>query len=89
MNPWGLTDLEAAWMDAMLELYSIKLASAAMGVSLIVGQSRMRNCRRRMGKGKPLQAIQACIAWHDWTRQHAETLCMASRDGFCDASPNV
>lgn len=88
-NPWGLTDLEAAWMDAMLELGCIKRASAAMDISLMLGQSRMRSARRRMGtKAKPIQTIHACIKWHEWTKSQAEcapdALCYASRDGFCD-----
>ena len=91
-NPWGLTDIEAAWMDAMLELGCIKSASTALDISLMLGQSRMRSARRRMGtKAKPIPAIHACIKWHEWTKSQAEcapdALCYASRDGFGGRAP--
>ena len=82
VNPWGITDDEAAFMDALCELGNVELASDAVSVNVHTGRERLRSVRYAMaGVGKrrkarigatPIPAIVACIRWAQWTAEHAE-----------------
>lgn len=81
-NPWGISDDQAAFMDALCELGNVELASDAVNVTVHTGRDRLRAVRyamagvskRRAARvgSQPVPAIVACIKWSKWTAEHAE-----------------
>ena len=76
MNPWGISDQGAAFMDALCEIGNIPAASEAIGITLDAGRERLRHVRARMAGLKPkrngacrlgVSSIRACVLWALWT----------------------
>lgn len=77
-NPWGITDLEAATLDAFCEIGNLKLAARELGISYALAQSRLSTAKYRMNGGRkygrtrtrPLPTLLTCIRWAQWTAKH-------------------
>lgn len=74
MNPWGITDSEAAFLDALCDLGTLKAASVALGLTPAAGQSRFFTARLRMAGFKsyarnvrPVPAYRAVSLWATWS----------------------
>lgn len=85
MNPWGITDAEAAYMDALCEIGSRKAAARAIGITETAGRERLRHvclrmaglsphARKKLGStaGRGVHTICACIAWAQWVAANNE-----------------
>lgn len=81
-NPWGITDLEAAVLDAWCELGSVKAVANALGLTHACVQSRVRGARMRLAGHKPhvrlagvgaqpLHPVIAAVRWARWTSSQA------------------
>lgn len=80
VNPWGITDTEAALMDALCEHGRLEAAADAVGITIHAARSRLRCACLRMAGHKPgarhvvavrcAPTIVACIRWAQWTAQH-------------------
>lgn len=81
VNPWGITDTEAAALDAWCELGSIKAVARALGITASCAQTRVRCARMRLAGHKPharlagvgaqpMHPIVAAVRWAQWAAQH-------------------
>lgn len=80
MNPWGITDTEAAFLDALCALWTVPAAARACGITLAAARSRLRCASLRMAGHKPgarfvvqvetTPTIGVCLQWSEWTRGH-------------------
>ena len=81
-NHWGVTDTEAALMDALCESGTVPLAAEALRISVASARARLRQVSLRMAGHKPhsrlivpirgIPTIRACLMWQQWTATHAE-----------------
>lgn len=81
MNPWGVTDTEAALMDALCEHGSVPEAAEALRITVGAARARLRNACLRMAGHKPharlatalqgVSTITACIRWVQFTQKHS------------------
>jgi hypothetical protein len=82
MNPWGVTDTEAAFLDALCEIGTVIGAAKALMISEACARSRLQIACIRMAGDKPAAraltkvartpTIIACIKWAQWTKEHAK-----------------
>lgn len=63
INPWGLTEVEARAMNAMINHGRMKVAADRIGVS---HQTLIDQLARARKKIKATNHIQAYIRWYNW-----------------------